>query len=321
MTQTTGKLDHQPTAKTTNPLAAQATGAAQEAIKRKRLRQRVGQTLRRDPAAMIGLMILSIILLMAILAPLLAPHDPGAVDPLKRLLPPFWIQPKGSPTYILGTDAVGRDILSRIIYGARVSLGVSLVSVILSSLVGVTLGLLAGYYGRWIDAVIMRVVDIQLAYPLILFAITIAAVFGASLKNLIIVLVIANWVTYTRIVRGEVLVRKRMQYVEAARVNGCRDGRIIRRHILPNVFSSILVIFTLQVAFVLILESGLSFLGLGVEPTIPTWGSMLNEGRTYIMTSWWVETFPGVAIMLAVLGINMLGDWIRDVLDPQLRVE
>lgn len=279
------------------------------------------RALQQDPAAIFGLSILSIILLAAILAPLIAPQDPEAVDPLKRLLPPFWVQPKGTLTYLLGTDAVGRDILSRIIYGARISLSVSLVSVILSSLVGVTLGLLAGYYGRWVDAVIMRIVDVQLAYPLILFAITIAAIFGASLRNLIIVLVIANWVTYTRIVRGEVLVRKRMQYVEAARVNGCRDGRIIGRHILPNVFSSVLVIFTLQVAFVLILESGLSFLGLGVEPTIPTWGSMLNEGRTYIMTAWWVETFPGLAIMLAVLGINMLGDWIRDVLDPQLRIE
>lgn len=279
------------------------------------------RTWNHDPAAIFGTVILAIVLVAAIFAPLLAPHDPDAVDPLKRLLPPFWIQPKGSLTHILGTDAVGRDILSRIIYGARVSLSVSLISVILSSIVGVTLGLLAGYYGRWADAVIMRLVDIQLAYPLILFAITVAAVFGASLRNLIIVLVIANWVTYTRLVRGEVLQRKQMQFVEAARVNGCTDGRIIRRHILPNVFSTILVIFTLQVAFVLILESGLSFLGLGVEPSIPTWGSMLNEGRTYILTSWWLETFPGLAIMFTVLGINMLGDWIRDVLDPQLRVE
>ncbi len=186
------------------------------------------------------------------------------------------------------------DILSRIIYGARISLGVSLISVFLSSVVGITLGLIAGYYGRWPDAIIMRLVDIQLAYPLILFAITVAAIFGASLRNLIVVLVIANWVTYTRVVRGEVLVRRQTQYVEAARVNGCRDVRIIRSHILPNVFSSILVIFTLQVAFVLILESGLSFLGLGVEPTIPTWGSMLNEGRTYILTAWgWRPSRPG----------------------------
>lgn len=276
---------------------------------------------RHDPAAIFGSIILTIVLIAAIFAPLLAPHNPDAVDPLKRLLPPFWVQPKGSLMHILGTDAVGRDILSRIIFGARVSLSVSLVSVILSSLVGITLGLVAGYYGRWIDAVIMRLVDIQLAYPLILFAITVAAVFGASLRNLIIVLVIANWVTYTRLVRGEVLARKQMQFVEAARVNGCTDQRIIRQHILPNVFSTILVIFTLQVASVLILESGLSFLGLGVEPSIPTWGSMLNEGRTYILTAWWLETFPGLAIMFAVLGINMLGDWIRDVLDPQLRID
>ncbi len=282
--------------------------------------QRVWQSWRRDPAAIFGTIILAVVLLAAFFAPFLAPHDPNAVDPLKRLLPPFWVQPKGSVTYLLGTDAVGRDILSRIIFGARISLSVSLISVLLSSIIGVTLGLLAGYYGGWVDAVIMRVVDVQLAYPLILFAITVAAVFGATLRNLILVLVIANWVTYTRLVRGEVLMRKAMQFVEAARVNGCPDRRIIRLHILPNVFSTILVIFTLQVAFVLILESGLSFLGLGVDPSIPTWGSMLNEGRSYILTAWWLETFPGLAIMFAVLGINMLGDWIRDVLDPQLRV-
>ena len=282
--------------------------------------QRVWQSWRRDPAAIFGTIILAVVLLAAFFAPFLAPHDPNAVDPLKRLLPPFWVQPKGSVTYLLGTDAVGRDILSRIIFGARISLSVSLISVLLSSIIGVTLGLLAGYYGGWVDAIIMRIVDVQLAYPLILFAITVAAVFGATLRNLILVLVIANWVTYTRLVRGEVLMRKQMQFVEAARVNGCPDRRIIRLHILPNVFSTILVIFTLQVAFVLILESGLSFLGLGVDPSIPTWGSMLNEGRTYILTAWWLETFPGLAIMFAVLGINMLGDWIRDVLDPQLRV-
>ena len=282
--------------------------------------QRVWQSWRRDPAAIFGTIILAVVLLAAFFAPFLAPHDPNAVDPLKRLLPPFWVQPKGSVTYLLGTDAVGRDILSRIIFGARISLSVSLISVLLSSIIGVTLGLLAGYYGGWVDAIIMRIVDVQLAYPLILFAITVAAVFGATLRNLILVLVIANWVTYTRLVRGEVLMRKAMQFVEAARVNGCPDRRIIRLHILPNVFSTILVIFTLQVAFVLILESGLSFLGLGVDPSIPTWGSMLNEGRSYILTAWWLETFPGLAIMFAVLGINMLGDWIRDVLDPQLRV-
>lgn len=305
-----------------NPVGAVPEGEAVPLLSPENRRwRRLRHSLSQDPAAMIGVGILAVVVLAALFAPLLAPHDPGAVDPLKRLLPPFWIQPDGSLTHILGTDAVGRDILSRIIYGARISLSVSLISVFLSSLLGITLGLLSGYYGGWIDAVIMRVVDVQLAYPLILFAITVAAVFGATLRNLIIVLVIANWVTYTRVVRGEVLVRRATQYVEAARVNGCRDGRIIRLHILPNVFSSILIIFTLQVAFVLILESGLSFLGLGVEPSIPTWGSMLNEGRTYIMTAWWVETFPGVAIMLTVLGINMLGDWIRDVLDPQLRID
>ncbi len=316
MTQT--KIDGRATVTAAPEVASQAV---LQNHNRRRQWQRAWQTWRSDPAAIFGSIVLAIVLIAALFAPLLAPHAPDAVDPVKRLIPPFWVQPKGSFTNILGTDAVGRDILSRIIFGARISLSVSLISVILSSAIGVTLGLLAGYYGRWVDAVIMRIVDVQLAYPLILFAITVAAVFGASLRNLIIVLVVANWVTYTRIVRGEVLMRKQMQFVEAARVNGCTDRRIIGRHILPNVFSTILVIFTLQVAFVLILESGLSFLGLGVEPSIPTWGSMLNEGRTYILTAWWLETFPGLAIMFTVLGINLLGDWIRDVLDPQLRVD
>lgn len=285
----------------------------------RRLR-RAWQMFRRDPAAIFGLSIISLIVCAAVLAPFIAPHSPDSVDPLRRLLPPFWVAPKGSATYLLGTDAVGHDMLSRIIYGARVSLAISLISVALSGAFGVVLGLVAGYYGHLADTLIMRLVDIQLAYPLILFAITVAAIFGAGVVNLIVVLVIANWVTYARVVRGEVLSRKQLQYVEAARVNGCRDSRIIRMHILPNVFSSILVIFTLQVAFVLVLESGLSFLGVGVEPSIPTWGSMLNDGRNYLMTAWWVETFPGLAIMLTVLGINVLGDWIRDVLDPQLQI-
>ncbi len=272
-----------------------------------------------NPGAVIGLLILLVIITVAIFAPFLAPHNPDEVDPIKRFRPPFWVTPKGSTDYLLGTDAVGRDILSRIMFGARVSLLIGLVSVALSCLIGVTLGLLAGYYGKWVDNLVSRLLEIQLAYPLILFAISITAVLGSSLPNLIAVLAIANWPVYTRIVRGQVLSIKEQQYIEAVRSIGCRNYQIIFKHILPNALPSVLVLATLQLATVLILEAGLSFLGLGVEPSIPTWGSMLNEGRNYILTAWWAETFPGLAITLTVLGVNLFGDWLRDVLDPKLR--
>lgn len=272
-----------------------------------------------NPGAVIGLLILLVIITVAIFAPFLAPHNPDEVDPIKRFRPPFWVTPKGSTDYLLGTDAVGRDILSRIMYGARVSLLIGIVSVALSCLIGVSLGLLAGYYGKWVDNIISRLLEIQLAYPLILFAISITAVLGSSLPNLIAVLAIANWPVYTRVVRGQVLSIKEQQYIEAVRSIGCRNYQIIFKHILPNALPSVLVLATLQLATVLILEAGLSFLGLGVEPTIPTWGSMLNEGRNYILTAWWAETFPGLAITLTVLGVNLFGDWLRDVLDPKLR--
>ncbi len=272
-----------------------------------------------DPSAMVGLLILTVIMVMAVFGPVLAPHDPDEVDTLRRLRPPFWVSPRGSTEHILGTDAVGRDILSRIIYGARTSLVISLISVALGCLLGVFLGLLAGFYRGWVDALISRLLEIQLAYPLILFAISIAAILGANIRNLILVLVVANWPVYTRVIRGQVLAVREQQFVEAARGIGCGDARIIYKHILPNTFSTIIVLATLQVAQVLILEAGLSFLGLGVEPTTATWGSMLNEGRNYILTSWWVETFPGLAITITVLGVNLFGDWVRDTLDPRLR--
>ncbi len=272
-----------------------------------------------NPGAVVGMIILLIIVSVAIFAPFLAPHDPDDVETVKRLRPPFWVSPKGSTDYLLGTDAVGRDILSRIMFGARVSLLIGVISVSLACLLGVTLGLLAGYYGKWVDNLVSRLLEIQLAYPLILFAISITAVLGASLPNLIIVLAIANWPVYTRVVRGQVLSIKQQQYIEAAHAIGCRNYQIIFKHILPNALPSVMVLATLQLATVLILEAGLSFLGLGVEPTIPTWGSMLNEGRNYILTAWWAETFPGLAITLTVLGVNLFGDWLRDVLDPRLR--
>ncbi len=272
-----------------------------------------------EPSAVFGAVVVGILILAAIFAPLIAPHDPGTTDLRMRNTPPFWAS-TGSTDHILGTDPVGRDLLSRIIYGARISLFVGITVTVLASIIGIILGLLAGYYGGWIDEVVMRIADLFLAFPFILLAITIISVLGAGLTNLIIVLVITGWVQYARLVRGQVLTLKDVQYVDAARVAGGQDQRIIFRHILPNLIAPVIVLATLQMAFVLLTEAALSFLGLGVDPSIPTWGSMINDGRLYIYNAWWVITFPGIAIMLAVLGINMLGDWLRDVLDPTLRV-
>jgi peptide/nickel transport system permease protein len=273
----------------------------------------------RDPAAVFGGVIIALLVISAVTAPILAPFDPNATDLRLRNVPPFWAE-EGSMSHVLGTDPVGRDLLSRIIYGARISLLVGIVVTALASTFGVMLGLLAGYYQGWIDEVLMRVADLFLAFPFILLAITIIAVLGAGLTNLIMVLVVTGWVQYARLVRGQVLALKSVQYVDAAVVAGSQDLRIIVRHILPNIIAPVIVLATLQMAFVLLTEAALSFLGLGVDPSIPTWGAMINDGRLYIYNAWWVITFPGIAIMLSVLGINMIGDWLRDILDPTLRV-
>jgi len=272
-----------------------------------------------DPGAVFGGVLLALLIFAAVAAPVISPYDPNSTDLVARNTPPAWLA-KGSTRHLLGTDPVGRDLLSRIIYGARVSLSVGIIVTILAAAFGVLLGLFAGYYGGWIDEVLMRVADLFLAFPFILLAITIISVLGAGLTNLIIVLVVTGWVQYARLARGQVLGVKRTQYVEAAQVAGARDARILLRHILPNIIASVIVLATLQVAFVILTEAALSFLGLGVKPSIPTWGSMVNDGRLYIYTAWWVITFPGLAIMVAVLAINMVGDWLRDTLDPTLRV-
>jgi peptide/nickel transport system permease protein len=301
-----------------------ATELASELQARRQQRARQWQFTRwgrfvTEPSAVFGSVILGALIFAAVAAPLLAPHNPHTTDLRLRNTPPAWLD-GGSFSHVLGTDPVGRDLLSRVIYGARVSLFVGLVVTLLASTLGIVFGLLAGYYRGWIDEVLMRVADLFLAFPFILLAITIISVLGAGLVNLIMVLVITGWVQYARLVRGQVLSLRRVQYVEAALVAGGEDHRIILRHILPNIVAPVIVLATLQMAFVLLTEAALSFLGLGVDPSIPTWGSMVNEGRLYIYNAWWVITFPGLAIMLAVLSINMIGDWLRDVLDPTLRV-
>jgi peptide/nickel transport system permease protein len=265
-----------------------------------------------------AVLIVMAVVFTALFAPLLAPHDPTGMNIVERLKPPFWME-GGSGEYLLGTDALGRDILSRIIFGARVSLIVGFGAVVLSGFVGVLLGLIAGYLGGIFDDVIMRIADIQLALPFILLAIAIVAVVGPGLVNIIIVLAIGGWVRYARVVRGQVLAVRELEYVEAARALGETSPSIMLRQVLPNVFAPVIVVASFAVGQTILTESSLSFLGFGVEPSIPAWGGMLADGRDYLRDAWWLAAFPGMAITLTILGVNLFGDWLRDYLDPRLK--
>ena len=270
----------------------------------------------RDRAAVLGLGVIAAAVLVAALAPVLAPGDPLKGDLLERLSPPAWA-PGGSLAHPLGTDTLGRDVLSRLIH-ARVSLVVGFTTVLIAGVVGVVLGVVGGYYGGRLDEAVMRVGDVQLAFPVLLLGVALLAVLGASLGNLVFVLALSGWITYARIVRGEALSVKERGFVEAARALGAGNGHVIRRHVLPNVWAPLVVVATFSVARMIIAEASLSFLGLGVPPPAPNWGAMLDEGRNYITTGWWLALFPGLAILLVVLGINVVGDWLRDLLDPRL---
>lgn len=267
----------------------------------------------RDPSFVLGLLIVAGVAGAAVFAPALAPFDPSSAMLRSRLAAPF------GEVHWLGADAIGRDILSRIIYGSRISLTVGVVSVMLAVLLGTVIGLLAGYFGGVLDAVLMRIADIQLSFPFILLAITVIAVVGPGLWKVILVMAFTQWVQYARIVRGQTLSLREKEYVQAAHSLGATHGRIMFRHILLNALTPVTVLATLGVANNILLEAGLTFLGLGVDPTIPSWGGMLADGRNYIERAWWVATFPGLAITLTVLGFNLLGDWLRDRLDPRTR--
>lgn len=264
-----------------------------------------------------GAVILICLVVLAAFAPLIAPHDPAKQDLRARLAPPAWVA-KGGITHLLGTDQLGRDILSRVIYGTRISLLVGVSVVLLASTVGTLLGLLAGFLGGRVDALLMRIVDVFLAFPFLLLAIVIMAMLGASLTNIILVLAITGWVDYARVVRSQVLSVRELEYITAAKALGARNPVIMLKHILPNVVASVIVIGSLQLGSVIIAEASLTFLGLGIPPSIPTWGSMLASGREYFVLAWWLPTFPGIAIVLTVLSVNFLGDWLRDVFDPTL---
>ena len=273
---------------------------------------------RLTPAAVIGATIVGTVVVVALGAEMLAPAAPDAQDLLTRLDAPAWAG--GEHGALLGTDHLGRDLLSRVIHGARISLVVGALGVALSGGIGVTLGLLAGYLGGWWDRAIMRFADIQQAIPSLVLAIAVVALLRPSLANLIAVLVITTWFTFARVVRSEVLSVRETLLVEAARVVGATRTRILLRHILPNVSASIIVLGSLMAANLILFEASLSFLGLGVPPPAPSWGGMVFQGLEYVSTAWWVPVFPGVAVMLTVLGINLVGDWLRDALDPRQRI-
>jgi len=256
-------------------------------------------------------------ILAAILAPLISPHDPNEADLFRRLQPPVWLG--GEWAYPLGCDALGRDILSRLIYGARISILVGALVVLIATVVGTLAGLAAGYLRGWIDRVISGLVDILLGFPYLIFAIGLMAMMGAGLQNIVLALVYKEWVVPCRIVRGETLAAREQEYVEAARALGASRRHIMLSEILPNILSPVVVVATVRMAHVIILEASLSFLGLGVQPPTASWGSMVADGREFLIDAWWVATFPGIAILLLVMSINVLSQALRDAFDPRIQ--
>ncbi len=285
---------------------------------------KIWRTVKRWP--LLPLAMLLLVVFAGVMAPWIAPEDPRKGNLRARMVPPVWLE-GGSMEHLLGTDHLGRDIFSRIIHGARISLVVAAVTLGLGGTTGTVLGLLAGWYGKWIDEIIMRIVDIALAVPLVLVALVMVVAVGQSFPSELggqtglIILVLAGffWVRFARLVRGEVLQLKTLDYVALAKVAGASIPRILLVHILPGVINTLIVLATLQVGFVILVESTLSFLGAGVPPPTPAWGSMVAEGRDFLAGAWWISTMPGLAILLTVMSLNLFGDWLRDTLDPRLR--
>jgi peptide/nickel transport system permease protein len=275
--------------------------------------------LRRRPVFALACSILMCLAFVGVFAPWLAPGDIDSQDLLRRLQPPGWRDEAGN-LYIAGTDHLGRDIAGRLIHGSRISLLIGVLAVAFGGGVGLTLGLLAGYYGGKVDAMIMRFTDMQLAFPFLLLALALVAILGPGIFNVILVLAITSWIHYAKVIRGDVLQVRNREYIEAAVALGIPNHQIIVRHILPNVFSSFLVVASFQVAALIIAESSLSYLGLGVPTSVPTWGGMLADGREYVTDAWWLSVLPGLAIMLAALSFNIIGDGLRDLMDPTQRI-
>ena len=278
--------------------------------------KRIARGLRRAPV--IPLAIIGLILFTATFAPLLTPYSTTKPSLAERLTPPVW-DAEGSWDHPLGTDALGRDMATRLMFGGRVSMLVAVLTLILGGGIGTAIGLFAGYYGGRLDAVLMRIADSTLAFPIILFAILLVVTLGASMANVVIAIALVLWARYARVIRGEVLALRERDFIARARVSGCSDLRILLVHLFPNTANTLLVLLTLQVGWVIIVEASLSFLGAGIPPPTPAWGAMVADGREYVDTAWWVSAFPGVAIMLTVIAFNLVGDWLRDALDPKLR--
>lgn len=302
--------------------AAQASTPSSDAKGRTTLDalKRAWRSMLRAKWPLFAVIVLILIAGFAIFGDQIAPKDPNRQNIIQRLQPPMVADRNGDIEFPLGTDGLGRDVLSRLILGARVSLLVGLTAVMIGGTLGTTLGMIAGYFGGRVDDVIMRLADIQLAFPFILLAIMFLVVLGQGVLNLILILGIGQWVTYARIARGQTISQREKEFVEAARALGASTGSILFRSVLPNILAPLIVIASFNIASVILSEAALSFLGLGVPPTVPTWGGMLAESRDQIIAGrWWLSVFPGVAIALTVLSFNILGDWLRDLLDPRLR--
>lgn len=274
------------------------------------------RSLRRDRAAMLGLALFGLWVAVGLLGPSLMSADPNAQDLSAALRPPAW-EEGGTRAQPLGTDHLGRDMLGRIVHGAWTSMVVGVSAVALAAVVGTLAGLFAAEWGGYVDEVLMRLADVQLSIPFILLAITVLALLGGSTLNMVLVLVLAGWVIYARVIRSELLYLREVEFVQAVRGLGARRSRVVFRHLLPNATGLVVVVATLELANVIILEAALSFLGVGIRPPQVSWGAMLADGRDYLTTEWWVATLPGVAITLTILGVNLVGDWARDVLDPR----
>ena len=267
---------------------------------------------------LISLGIIAAFVLVAILAPLLSPADPHDQSLRNRFKPPVW-EEGGSWKYPLGTDRLGRDMLSRIIWGSRISLAAGVITVLLASALGAAVGLVAGYYGGRVDAALMRITDATMSFPVILLALILAVTVGPSFTNVVVAIAVILWARYARVIRGQVLTLMQLDFIAQARVAGAGASRIITRHLFPNTLNTLVVLVTLQIGYVIIVEASLSFLGAGIPPPTPAWGSMIAEGREFVTSAWWVSMFPGLAILLVVLAFNLLGDWLRDTFDPKLR--
>jgi peptide/nickel transport system permease protein len=296
--------------------AEPAGGAVAESLPAAPARPRTGARTRRLP--LFALSVIGAFVLCALLANVLSPADPEEQSLRQRFTPPVW-EERGTWKHVLGTDRLGRDLLSRIIWGSRVSLTAGVLTVLLASAFGAAVGLTAGYYGGRMDAVLMRITDATMSFPIILLALILAVTVGPSFTNVVVAIAVILWARYARVIRGQVLTLMQLDFVAQARIAGARAWRIITRHLLPNTLGTLLVLVTLQIGYVIIVEASLSFLGAGIPPPTPAWGSMIAEGRDFVTSAWWVSLFPGLAILLVVLAFNLLGDWLRDTFDPKLR--